>query len=61
MHVYRDIGHATPEQLTGIRGAIKKLQDYEHFLAGDLVTALCVLDEAAAREQARRPSAETAA
>ena len=61
MRVYRDIARATDEQLAGMRDAITKLRDYDHFLAGDMMTALCVLDEAAAKEQARRPLAEMVA
>jgi hypothetical protein len=60
VRVFKDIGHATDEQVTGIREAIGKLRDYQHFLAGDLITALGVLDEAAAKEQNRRPLAEKA-
>jgi hypothetical protein len=41
-----------------MRDAIRRLRDYEHFLAGDMMTALCVLDEVAAKEHAGRPLAE---
>ena len=60
MHVYRGIGHAADDELTGLRDALKRLRGYERFMAGDLLTALCVLEEAAVREQCRRPPDEEA-
>ena len=58
MRVFRVIARATDEQLAGIRDTVRRLRDYEHFLAGDLMTARCVLDEAAAKERPRWPLAE---
>ncbi len=54
MRVFKEIRQATDEQLGGMRDVLEKLRDYQHFLAGDLITALCILDEAAVKEQARR-------
>jgi hypothetical protein len=56
VRVFKGIRNATDEQITGMREAVSKLRDYQLFLAGDLITALCVLDEAAAKEQAGRPA-----
>jgi hypothetical protein len=59
MHVVRDIGKADDAQLTAIReDATHLLDQYEQFMGGDLVEALCVWREAAKRQQERTaPSA----
>jgi hypothetical protein len=44
-------------QLTGLRESVTELLDiYERFLGADMVEGLCLLREAAAREQTRRPA-----
>jgi hypothetical protein len=55
MHVVRDIGKADDAQLTAIReDATRLLDEYEQFMGGDLVEALCLWREAAKRQQERR-------
>jgi hypothetical protein len=55
MHVVRDIGRADDGQLAAIRdGATRLLGEYEQFMGGDLVEALCVWREAAKRQLNRR-------
>ena len=55
MHVYRDFGRASDEELDEIHGtATRLLDDYERYLGGDLVEALCVLREAAVKTKRRR-------
>ena len=55
MHVVRDIGKADDAQLTAIReDATRLLDEYEQFMGGDLVEALCLWHEAAKRQQERR-------
>jgi hypothetical protein len=50
---------AEAAQLTGLRASVTELLDtYERFLGGDLIEGLCLLREAAAREQQRRPAHE---
>jgi hypothetical protein len=57
VHVVRDIGRASDEQLAGIEGAVSQLLDsFEGFMGGYLVEALCLWREAAQREQKRRPT-----
>jgi hypothetical protein len=61
MRVYRDMRQAETAQLTGLRASITALLDtYERFLGGDLIEGLCLLREAAAREQKRRPAPDDA-
>jgi hypothetical protein len=44
-------------QLAGLRDTVTELLDtYEHFLGPDMVEGLCLLREAAAREQKCRPA-----
>jgi hypothetical protein len=48
---------ADAAQLTGLRASATELLDtYERFLGADMVEGLCLLREAAAREQQRRPA-----
>ena len=57
MHVVRDIGKADDAQLTALReDATHLLDEYEQFMGGDLVEALCVWREAAKRQQERAAS-----
>ena len=60
MRVVRDIGKADDEQLAAIRdGATRLLDEYEQFMGGDLLEALCVWREAAKRQQERAASDAT--
>lgn len=55
MHVVRDIGKADDEQLAAIReSATHLIDEYEQFMGGDLVEALCLWREAAKRQQDSR-------
>ncbi|HEY1915559.1 MAG TPA: hypothetical protein VGH27_08285 [Streptosporangiaceae bacterium] len=55
VRVYRDMRQAKAAQLAGLRESATELLDtYERFLGGDIVEGLCLLREAAAREQQRR-------
>ena len=55
MHVVRDIGKADDEQLAAIReSATHLINEYEQFMGGDLVEALCLWREAAERQQEHR-------
>lgn len=57
MQVYRDIRQAEAAQLAGLRESVTELlETYERFLGGDMIEGLCLLREAAAREQQRRPA-----
>ena len=56
MHTYRQIRQAGDEELTGLRDLTAKVKDYEQYIGTDLLTGLCELDEALAREQDRRAS-----
>jgi hypothetical protein len=48
---------AEAAQLAGLRECVTALLDtYERFLGADMVEGLCLLREAAAREQKRRPT-----
>jgi hypothetical protein len=48
---------AEAAQLTGLRESVTELLDtHERFLGPDMVEGLCLLREAAAREQQRRPA-----
>ncbi|MGH3155442.1 MAG: hypothetical protein ACRDNF_02530 [Streptosporangiaceae bacterium] len=59
MQVYRDIRQAEAAQLAGLRESVTELLDtYERFLGGDMVEGLCLLREAASREQQRRLAPE---
>jgi hypothetical protein len=59
VQVYRDIRQAEAAQLAGLRESVTELLDtYERFLGGDMVEGLCLLREAAAREQKRRSAPE---
>jgi hypothetical protein len=52
MHVVRDIGKADDAQLAAIReDATRLLDEYEQFMGGDLVEALCLWRQAAKRQQ----------
>jgi hypothetical protein len=60
VHVYRDMKQAKDIHLTGLRNAVTDLLDtYERFLGGDLVTALCLLREAADRERKHRAASSS--
>ncbi|HXL87943.1 MAG TPA: hypothetical protein VN969_02995 [Streptosporangiaceae bacterium] len=55
MHAVRDIGKADDAQLTGIcEDTTRLLAEYEPFMGGDLVEALCLWRQAAKRQQERR-------
>jgi hypothetical protein len=55
VRVYRGIRQAETAQLTGLRDTVTELLDtYERFLGSDMVEGLCLLREAAVREQERR-------
>jgi hypothetical protein len=57
VHVVRDIGRASDEQLAGIEEAVSQMLDsFEEFMGGHLVEALCLWREAARRQQKRRPA-----
>ena len=56
VHTYRQIRQAGDEELTGLRDLTAKVKDYEQYIGTDLLTGLCELDEALAREQDRRAS-----
>jgi hypothetical protein len=57
VQVYRRIRQAEAAQLAGVRESVTALLDtYERFLGADMVEGLCLLREAAAREQQRRPA-----
>lgn len=57
MRVYRGIRQAETTQLTGLRDTVTELLDtYERFLGPDMVEGLCLLREAAVREQRGRPA-----
>jgi hypothetical protein len=60
VQVYRGIRQAETAQLEGLRESVTALLDtYERFLGGDMVEGLCLLREAAAREQQRRPAPDS--
>lgn len=56
MHTYRQIRQAADEELTGLRDLMTRVKDFEQYIGTDLLTGLCELDEALAREQDRRAS-----
>jgi hypothetical protein len=59
VQVYRRIRQAQAAQLIGLRESVTELLDtYERFLGGDMVEGLCLLREAATREQKRRPASD---
>jgi hypothetical protein len=54
MHVVREIGKADDEQLAAIQdGATRLLDDFEQFMGGYLIEALCLWREAAQKQQDR--------
>jgi hypothetical protein len=56
VHIYRQIRQAADEELTGLRDLMARVKDFEEYVGTDLLTGLCELDEALAREQDRRAS-----
>jgi hypothetical protein len=55
VQVHRGMRHAEAIQLAGLRESVTALLDtYERFLGADMVEGLCLLREAAAREQRHR-------
>jgi hypothetical protein len=57
VRVYRGMRQAETAQLTGLRDTVTELLDtYERFLGPDMVEGLCLLREAAVREQRGRPA-----
>jgi hypothetical protein len=57
VRVYRGMRQAEAAQLTGLRDTVTELLDtYERFLGPDMVEGLCLLREAAVREQKGRPA-----
>jgi hypothetical protein len=61
VQVYRDIGRASDEELDEIRLIVTRLLDGSgRFLGGDLMEALCVLREAAAKTKRRRADGNAA-
>jgi len=54
VHTYRQVRQAADEELTGLRDLMARVKDFEQYIGTDLLTGLCELDEALAREQDRR-------
>jgi len=54
VHTYRQVRQAADEELIGLRDLMARVKDFEQYIGTDLLTGLCELDEALAREQDRR-------